>query len=96
MLISQNVENNGFEPLILVKVLLIIIIIVSNLIVGVTGFEPAIPREPKPLVRPSHRTPSYNNTNIFLLIRISNNNSIYLTKINNYKFLKNATLLTPW
>ena len=59
-----------------------------NELVGATGFEPAIPREPKPLVRPSHRTPSYNNTNIFLLIRISNNNSSYLTKINNYKFLK--------
>lgn len=28
-----------------------------NELVGATGFEPAIPREPKPLVRPSHRAP---------------------------------------
>lgn len=34
MLIFQNAENNGFEPLILVKVLLIINNIVSNLMLG--------------------------------------------------------------
>lgn len=58
MLIRKHGADNGFEPLILFLVCLIIINIVSNLLVGVTGFEPAIPREPKPLVRPSHRTPN--------------------------------------
>ena len=40
MLISKIGGNNGFEPLILYQVLLIVINIVSNLIVGVDGYAP--------------------------------------------------------